>query len=163
MAMGFFVAAHRELRDMRAHYVAGQLEVYIPAAGATLFPLIQWDIAHVGHEVDFQLAAPKFSFAAEILLFLGRKTVGESKVIAEDEIQVVKQVHHKRRVGDGKIPGRDVPLAVEVLVVRVERNRKQTPRMPFKSVLPAVSLPDGSCSMSFEYVDHLLVHMLLLS
>src|SRR5215831_5312120 len=87
----------------------------------------------------------------------------EGKLVAEDEIQVVKQVHHKRRVGDGKIPGRDVALAVEVLVVGVERNRKETPRMPFKSVLPAVSLPDGSCPVSFEYIDHLLVHMLLLS
>src|ERR1700756_3487214 len=162
MAMSFFVAAHRELRDMRAHYVAGQFEIYIPAAGATLFPFIQLNIAHVGHEVDFQLAAPEFSLAAEILFFLGRKTVGEGKVIAKDEIQAVKQIHHERRVGDGKIPGRGVALPIEVLVVGVERNRKETSRMPFEAVLLTVFLPYGSRPMSFEDVDHLLVKMFLL-
>src|SRR6266481_3409630 len=157
--MGFFVAAQRELRDMRAQHVAGQLEIYIPAAGATLFPLIKLDIPHVGHKIHFELAAPEFSFAAEILLFLGRKTVGEGKTIAKDEIHVMKQVHHKRCIGDGKIPGGSVTLAIEMLIMRVERNRKETSRMPFEGVLLAVFLPYGGRSMSFEDVDHLLVKM----
>src|SRR6266545_1217079 len=160
--MGFFVAADRELRDMRAHHIAGQFEVYIPAAGATLFPFIQRNIANVRHKVDFQLAAPKFSFAAEILLFFGREAVGESEIIAKDEIQTMKQVHHEWRVGYGKIPGRGVALAVEVLVVGVERDCEKTSRAPFEGVLLAVSLPDRSRSMSVENVDHLLVEMLLL-
>src|SRR5436309_12120629 len=163
MAMGLFVAADRELRDMRAHDVAGQFEVHVPAAGAALFPFIQRNIANVRHKVDFQLAAPMFSFAAEILLFFGRKTVGESEIIAKDEIQTMKQVHHERRIGHGKIPGGGMALAVEVLVVGVERNREETSRMPFEGVLLAVFLPDRSRPMSFENVDHLLVEMLLLS
>src|SRR6266481_2370830 len=161
--MGFFVAAHRELRDMRAHYVAGQFEIYIPAAGTALFPLIQLDIAYVGHKIHFELAAPEFSFAAEILFFLGRKTVGEGKAVAKDEIHVMKQVHHKRCIGDGKIPGGSVTLAIEMLIMRVERNREETSRMPLEGMLLAVFLPNGSRSMSFEDVDHLLVKMFLLS
>src|SRR5262245_8335454 len=123
MAMSFFVAADREFGDMRAHDVAGQFEIHVPATAAALFPIIQLDFAHVGHEVDFQFAAPELSFAAEELLFLGRKTVGKRKGIAKDEIQVVKQVHHKRSVGDGKIPGGRVTLAIEMLIVGVEWNR----------------------------------------
>src|SRR6059058_606075 len=161
--MGLLVAAHGKLRDMRAHDVAGQFEVYIPAAGAALFPVIELNISHVGHEVDFELAAPELSFAAEIFLFFGRKTVGEGEAIAKNEIQVVKQVHHERRVGDGKISGRGMALAVEVLVVGVERNREETSRLPFEGVLLAVSLPDRGRPMSIEDVDHLLVKMLLLS
>src|SRR5215468_7365597 len=117
---------------------------------------------HVGYEVDLQLAAPELSFAAKILVLFGRKTVTESEGIAKDEIQVVKQVHHKRRVGHSEISGRSVALAVEVLVVGVERNRKETSRMPFEGVLLAVFLPDRSRSMPFEDVDHLFVKMLLL-
>src|SRR4029077_6110239 len=160
--MGFFVAAHREFRDMRAHDVSGQFEVYIPAAGTALFPLIQLDIAYVGHEVDFELAAPEFSFAAEILFFLGRKTVGEGKAVAKDEIHVMKQVHHKWCIGDGKIPGGSVTLAIEMLIVGIQRNRKETSRMPFEGMLLTVFLPYGSRPMSFENVDHLLVKMFLL-
>src|SRR5262245_52123714 len=69
MAMGFFVAADREFRDMRAHDVAGQFEIHVSATAAALFPIIQLDFTNVGHEVDFQFAAPEFSFAAEELLF----------------------------------------------------------------------------------------------
>src|SRR5262249_60593092 len=98
MAMGFFVAADREFRDMRAHDVAGQFEIHVSATAAALFPIIQLDFTNVGHEVDFQFAAPEFSFAAEELLFLGRKTISEGKGIAKDKIKVLKQVHHKQSV-----------------------------------------------------------------
>src|SRR5215813_3491834 len=162
MAMGFFVAAHRKLRDVRAHDVAGQFEIYVLAAGAALFPIIQLDFTHVGHEIDLQLAAPELSFAAEIFVLFGRKTVSESEGIAKDEIQVAKQVHHERRVGHGKISGRGVALAVEVLVMGIDRNCKETSRMPLESVLLAVFLPNRSRSMSIEDIDHLFVKMLLL-
>src|SRR5262245_8502751 len=162
VAMRFFVAAHREFRDMRAHHVAGQFEVYIPAAGAAFFPLIQLNFAHVRHEIDFELAPPEFPFPAKILFFLGRKAVGEGEAIAKNESQVVEQVHHERRIGHGKISGRGSTLPVEVLVVGVEGNRKEAAGMPFKGVLFAISLPYGSRSMPVEDINHLFVKMLLL-
>ncbi len=55
-----------------------------------------------------------------------------------------------------------VALSIEELVVGVERNREETSRVPFEGVLFTVLLPDRSCPMSVENVDHLLVKMLLL-
>ena len=83
------------------------------------------------------------------------------KLLPKIKSQIVKQVHHERRAGYGKKPDRGVSLAVEVLVLRVQRNREQASRMPLEGVLLAILLPDGSGAMSVENIDHLFIKMLL--
>src|SRR5262249_27310190 len=117
---------------MRAHHVTSQLDVYIFAAGAAFLPLIQLNVAHVGHEVHFELTPPEFSFASKILILFRGETIGEGKLVAKDEVEAVKQIHHERCVGHGKISGRRVTLSVEMLVMGVKRNREKTSRVPFE-------------------------------
>ena len=61
-----------------------------------------------------------------------------------------------------KYLGGGMALSIEELVVGLQWNRKETSRVPFEGVLLAVLLPNRSCPMSVENVDHLLVKMLLL-
>src|SRR5437899_2448423 len=161
VAMGFFVAADRKFGNVRAHDVAGEVEVAMSSAGAAFIPYLERHVPCVRHEVHRHLESPDLSLAAEVVFLFRRKAVGKNEIVVENEIEIVKQVHHERRAGYGKKPDRGVSLPIEVLVLGVQRNREQAARMPFEGVLPAVFLPYGSGSMSVQNIDHLFIKMFL--
>ncbi len=161
MAMGFLVAPNRKFRNMRAHDVAGEIEIDMSAAGTAFVPYLKRHVRRVGDEVHRHLEPPDLPFAAEIVFLFRRKAVGKNEIVVENEIEIVKQVHHERRAGYGKKPDRGVSLPVEVLVLCVQRNREQAARMPLEGLLLAISLPHGSGAMSLENIDHLFIKMLL--
>src|SRR5262245_20803987 len=125
MAMGFFISPDRKFGDVGSHHVAGEVEVDVPAAGATFIPYLKRHVRSVGHEVHRHFEYPYLSFATEIIFVFRRKTVGKNEIVVENEIEVVKQVHHERRAGYGKISNRGVTLPVEVLVLCVQRDSEQ--------------------------------------
>src|SRR4029453_11078269 len=161
MAMGFFVAPPPKFGKVRAHDVAGEVEVDVPAAGTAFFPYLKLHILRVGNEVDRHLESPDLPFAAEIVFVFRREAIGEGEVVVENEIEIVKQVHHERRAGYGKKLDRGVSLPIEVLVLSVQRNSEQAPGMPLEGVLAAVFLPYGGSPVPVKNINHLLVKMFL--
>src|SRR5881397_2858470 len=133
----------------------------MPSAGAAFIPSLERHVPCVRHEVHRHLESPDLSLAAEILLVFRRKAIGKNKIVGENEIEIVKQVHHERRASYSKKPDRGVSLPVEVLVLCVQRNREQASRMPLEGLLLAVSLPYRSGSMTIENINHLFVKMFL--
>src|SRR5262249_8577588 len=116
VAVGFFVAADRKFGDVGSHDVAGKVEVDVPAAGAAFIPYLKRHVRCVGPEVERHLASPDLAFTAEVVFLFRRKTVGKNEIIGENEIEIVKQVHHERRAGYSKISNGGVTLPIEVLV-----------------------------------------------
>src|SRR5262245_7121999 len=161
MAMRFLISSDREFGDVGSHYIAGEVEVDMPAAGAAFIPYLKRHVPCIGHEVHRHLESPDLPFAAEIVFFLRRKTVGKNEIVVENEIEVVKQVHHKRRAGYGKIPNGGATLPVEVLVLCVQRDREQAAWVPLEGLLLAVSLPHRSGSMAVKDINHLFIEMFL--
>src|SRR5207237_3285434 len=109
------------------------------------------------------LKSPELFLGAEIVFVFRRKAVGKNEIVVENEIEIVKQVHHERRAGYGKKPDRGVSLPIEVLVLRVQRNREQASRMPLEGLLLAISLPHRSGSMTVENINHFLIEVFLRS
>src|ERR1700756_424659 len=161
VAMGFFVASDRKFGNMRAHDVAGEIEVDVSAARAAFVPYLERHVPCIRYEVHRHLESPDLSLAAEIVFVLRRKAIGKNEIVVKNEIEIVKQIHHERRAGDGKISDGGVSLPIEVLILSVQRNRKQTPRMPLEGLLFAISLPHGSGSVSAENIDHLFIKVFL--
>src|SRR2546429_8781165 len=161
VAMGFFVAPSPEFGNVRPHDVAGKVEVDMSSANAAFIPYFERHVPCVRHEVHRHLESPHLSLAAEIVFLFRRKAIGKNEIVVENEIEIVKQVHHERRAGYGKKPDRGVSLPVEVLVLCVQRNREQASRMPLEGLLLAVSLPYRSGSMTVENINHLFVKMFL--
>src|SRR6266481_10191111 len=161
VAMGFFVAPNRKFGNMRAHDIGGEVEVDMSSAGTAFIPYLKRHVPCVRHKVHRHLESPDLSLAAEIVFLFGRKAVGKNEIVVENEIEIVKQVHHERRAGYGKKPDRGVSLPIEMLVLCVQRNREQASRMPLEGLLLAVSLPYRSGSMTVENINHLFVKMFL--
>src|SRR6266511_5995112 len=119
----------------------------MPSAGAAFIPYLERHVPCVRHEVHRHLESPDLSLAAEIVFLFRRKAIGKNEIVGENEIEIVKQVHHERRAGYGKKSDRGVSLPIEVLVLRVQRHRDQASRMPLDGLLLAILLPHGSGSM----------------
>src|SRR6266705_1478406 len=131
------------------------------SAGAAFIPYLERHVPCVRHEVHRHLESPGLSLAAEIVFLFRRKAVGKNEIVVENEIEILKQVHHEWRTGYGKKPDRGVSLPIEVLVLCVQRNREQASRMPLEGLLLAVSLPYRSGSMTVENINHLFIEMFL--
>ena len=80
------VGADRELRDMRADRVVGDLEADVDAAGAALLVLLQLHVVDVGDEIALpEPAEVQLALAGEVVL-LAAEAVLEGKVVVEDEV-----------------------------------------------------------------------------
>src|SRR5213594_699924 len=135
----------------------------MPSAGAAFIPYLERHVPCVRHEVHRHLESPDLSLAAEILLVFRRKAIGKNEIVGENEIEIVKQVHHERRASYSKKPDRGVSLPIEVLVLCVQRNREQASRVPLEGLLLTVSLPHRSGSMTVENINHFLIEVFLRS
>src|SRR5258706_5725499 len=130
VAMSFFISAHGKFRDVARSSVFRQFEFDIAAAGAALVVGHQFKAACVGNEFGlpdvadkleaFEVAGEKRPFAVEISL-ARIETVVEGKVIVKDEIEVVQQIDHRRRGGDGEIARRLAAAAIVKLMPGIER------------------------------------------
>ena len=84
-----------------------------------------------------------------------REVVGS----VEDEVVVVEQAEDDRHVVDREQPRRLVALAVEVLVMHVQRDRNEAPFLPLEGLLGAVVVPDGGGAAALHHQDQLLVEV----
>ncbi len=164
VAVALLVGADRHLRDVGVHGAVGEHEHDVGAAGAAVAPRFQFDRCEVGDEIGLPhvVARPhgdEVAFAGEIRVLAGAR--GELEIGFEHEALVVEGVHDEGQVG-----GRDeqralAPAAVEMTVLRVERDREQAARTPFEALLAAVGELDLGRAGAFEHADHVFVEVAL--
>ena len=139
----------------RVHRALGHGEADMAAAGAALLGGDQRQVDRVRHEVGLQQEA--------VLLVLGGEVVGlaveaalEVVVAAEDEVDVLVEIDHRRRVGDADIARDVLAGAVEVLVPAIERDGEQRAGLPLEGDALALVVPHRGGAAAFEDQDHLL-------
>ncbi len=99
MAVRLLVRPHGELRDMRRHDVVRHFDHQHFTAGAAVVAFRQLVAAHVANEVGIvKSLAGDLRLATEEILFAGI-AVGEPVVAVKDEIDVVVEIEHGRRIG----------------------------------------------------------------
>ena len=103
--MALLVGADRELRDVPVHRALGHGEADVPAARAALLGGDQRQIDRVRHEVGLEQEAVLLILGGEII-GLAVEAVLEVVVAAEDEIEILVEIDHRRRIGDADIARR---------------------------------------------------------
>ena len=159
VAVRLLVGADRELRDVARH-AARHVEADVAAAGAALLGADQRQVDRVGHEIGGEQEALLLRLRREVVR-LAVEAVLEVVGRVEDEIDVVIEVHHRRRIGDADIARRLLPRAVEMLVPAVERDREHRARLPLEGDALAGVVPDAGRAAAVEDQDHLLVELAL--
>src|SRR3989304_8316596 len=144
---------------MGAHHALGHFEKNRRVALPSLRPGYGFNIDHVGDEVCFDHAvAVELAAATEVTLF-AFEPVRESVRIINYEIFAMKQIENQRRSRHCEQPCRFISLAVEGLVPSVERDREQTPGLPFETLLRAVGLPHRGRAPAIKNIDQRLEYM----
>jgi len=112
------------------------------AAGAALLGADQRQIDRVRHEVGDEQETLLLALGAEVV-GLAIEAVLEVVLGVEDELDVLVEVDHRRRVGDGDVARRRLAGTVEVLVPAIERNGEHRARLPLEGDAPALVVPHG--------------------
>src|SRR5262247_513186 len=161
MAVSLLVSANRKLGDVTLGVVVGHLQHRIDTAGAPLLPSIQKHVGGVGNEVRLPYPAiVELAVTAEVVFFTGIASA-KREIAIENKFAVPKQPYHRRRVGHRNITGGLIAAAVKILIPRIERNRKETPSLPFKTRLLFLILPDRRCASARNHINRGLVHVML--
>ncbi len=79
----------------------------------------------------------------------------------EHELDILEQVDHRRRVGDGDKAGGLAAGAVEMLMAAIERDREQRTRFPFEGDAGAGIVPHHGRAAPVEHQDHLFEQLAL--
>src|SRR5262249_14416075 len=161
MAVGLLVSANRKLGDVTLGVVVGHLQHRIDAAGAPLLPSVQKHVGGAGNEA--RIPYPRIlvlALTTDVVFFPGI-AAAKREIAMENKFAVPKQPHHRRRVGHRNITGGLIAAAVKILVPRIERNRKETPSLPFKTRLLFLVLPDRRCASARNDINRGLVHVML--
>src|SRR5262249_40886183 len=95
------------------------------------------------------------ALGAEII-GLAVEAVAEVVLGAEYEVDIFVEIDDGRRVGYGDIAGGLAARAVEVLMPRVEGNRKQRACLPLEGDATAGIVPHRSRAAAVEHQDHFL-------
>src|SRR5262245_27568409 len=80
--------------------------------------------------------------------------VTKDEIVVEDEIRVMKEVNHHRRIVHRKEARRRSPT-VYVLAPDVKRRRNNRARLPFNSLFRSAGVPDCGLALAAQDVDHL--------
>src|SRR5262245_45846103 len=105
-------------------------------------------------------------FVMEILLPVAEKirlaviAIAKNEIVVEDEISVVKEIDHDRRVVHRK-EARGRRSAIDVLAPDVEWRRNDSPRLPFDRLFRSARIPDDCLALSAQDVDHFLEQVAL--
>ncbi len=158
--VALLVGADRELRDVAVHRALGHVEADMAAAGAALLGADQRQVDRIGHEIGHQQQALLLALGAEIV-GLAVEAVLEVVRGVEDEVDVLVEIDHRRRVGDGDVARRRLARAVEMLVPAVERNGEHGARLPLEGDAAAFVVPHRGRAAAVEHQDHLLEQLAL--
>ena len=132
----------------------------MPAAGAAFLGADQRQIDRVGHEVGDEQETLLLALGAEIV-GLAVEAVLEIVLGVEDELHVLVEIDHRRRIGDGDVARRRLAGAVEVLVPAIERDGEHRARLPLEGDAPALVVPHGGGAAAVEDQNHFLKQLAL--
>src|SRR5260370_30105829 len=93
--------------------------------------------------------------SGEVYLLAG--AVVELEIAAEHEFLIVEDVHHHRQVGGGNKKRAFGAAAVEVAVLGVKRNSKQTLGAPFEAAAATVGEFQLRRAVALQHADDLFV------
>src|SRR3989338_1349133 len=168
VAMGLFVGADGEFRDVTGSGVFGQLKFNVVSPGPALAVIHQLEVAHIRHEVGLPNIARKLKalivscmeepLAVKVTIS-AIEPVLEREVIVEDEVQVVQEVDHRWRGGDCQAARGFIAAAVKMLVPGIEGSREERARVPLESLLPILAIPYGRSAFAADDIDGLLEEM----
>src|SRR5581483_1790828 len=161
VAVRLLVAPDGELRDMGDQRAAADLENSGAIADAAPFARYDVQIVDVRDEVDVPEALLVDRPVAGKVVFLAVEAVAKEMRAVEDELVVVEEVHHQRRGGESDEARRAVAAAVVKARPGVERDREETPALPFESPPRAALLPNLRRAVAVEDEHELLVEMSL--
>ena len=122
--------------------------------------LISGRLTASAHEIGDEQKPLLLALGAEIVRLAG-KPVLEIVGRVEDELDVLIEVDHRRRIGDGDIARGRLTRAVEMLVPAIERNGEHGARLPFEGDAAAFVVPDRGRAAAVEHQDHLLEQLAL--
>ena len=138
---------------------AGETEAHDLHAFALHRVIVEGEFIHIRHQIAFPRADRQFFVLVEELA-IRTKAIAKLKWIAKNKIFVVKQIDHMRRVGAGE-KAHWLVGSIEVLVGNVQRNGKNGPGGPFKSLLGVAFEPNRRGAATFVNIDKRLEHMML--
>src|SRR5205814_9415886 len=161
---------------VRLHSVVGKLELDPVVAGAAFLALFQSQLARVRHKA----AVPCIDAFRLLALFRGRifvmnlvratteeirfaiVAIAKGVIVIEDEIQIVKEIDHHRRVCHYE-KTRGCTATIEVLTPDVQRRSQYTAGFPTNRLLaPAAGIPDQAFAFASENVKHFFEQIALL-
>jgi len=152
-----------DLRDVHVHRAVGERELDVERAGAAFGVVGQTDLTRIGDEVRLPGILAGFNHvqvaAAIVVVFATGDATRELVREVEDEVVIVEQFHHHRRVGRHREPGAFDAARVEVPVLRVERNRKHTAWTPLELPRVAVGKFELRAAATVEHEIDRLVEM----
>src|SRR4029077_12939924 len=111
------------------------------AAGAADLRKRQRQVNRIGNEVGVQRPAVELLAGREIVR-LAVEAALEVALMAEDEIDVLVEIDHDRRIGDRHEARRRLTGTVEMLMPAIERNAEDRARLPFEGHARAGVVPD---------------------
>src|SRR5262245_9741540 len=122
--MRLFVCAYGEFRHVTTKGIFRKLEANLRTASAPFFPVKQLKIPNIGNEVRLPGSSGIPGAGAAEIIFLRVEAIGKSVVTIEEEVRVVKQIHHHRCTRHCQITSGFAAVAVEMLVPGVQRRGK---------------------------------------
>jgi hypothetical protein len=99
--MRFFVFAHGKLGHVATQRILRKLNANLRTTAASLLPLEQFKIPHIGNEVRLPSSSRVPGSGAAKVVCLGVEAVRKSVLTIKYEISVVKQIDHAGRTGYG--------------------------------------------------------------
>ena len=154
------VDAYWKARNVRAHHAFRHLEKDRRVALSPFGPGYRLDVDCIGHEISLDdTVAIKLAISGKVTI-LAFKPIGERVRIVNDKVFAVKQVENQRCRRHCEQPRLFVALTVEVLILSIQRNRKQTPGLPFEALLRAVT-PHSRGAAAIQDIIERFINMAL--
>ena len=145
---------------MAVHGTTRHVEANVTAACTALFGADQGQVDGIGHKIGFKQQTLLLAFATEVIR-LTIETVGEVVLRVEHKVKVFVQVDNGWAVGHRHKPCSVFAGTIEVLVHAVQRNGKQSARLPFKGNAMALVVPNRGGTATRQHINHLFKDLTL--
>src|SRR6266850_3427270 len=156
------IRPHRVFFDVGADGVRGEVQknsLRSLTSGAVIDELKAGDISDK-IRIPGAMTLDDSAFAAEVSLFTA-ESIGKSKCVVENKIQITKAVDHDRRVCQRDEPCRLIALNVEMLAPGIERRREHAAFLPFECLLATTFSPNAGRATPLDHIDQLFEEVAL--
>src|SRR5215213_9416950 len=128
------------------------------SAGAARFRDRQRQIERVRNEIRLQRPFVLFLASSKVIGLAG-KPAFEIVPVIENEIDVLVEIDHDRRIRHRYVARRRLSRTVEMLMPAIERNAEDRSCFPLEGYTLASVVPHGSRAPAVEHEHHFLKHL----